>query len=313
MHDVIIVGGGPAGLQAALTLGRIHRSVLLLDSGRYRNESVAHLHNFLSHDGTPPATFRAEARADLDAYADVEVCDDTVLRIERADDGFDAHLESGATVRGRKVILATGVRDNLPDVPGLDALWGELAYGCPFCHGHELSHRPIGILAAGLPAVHLTSLLRRIGSSITIFGNAADFTDEEVAALEAAEASVRRAGVLSVERGGPAGSGDDGVVLHLAAGEGQHPESVAVAGLFVGSGTFSQRAPFADQLGLTLLHSGCIEIDDFGKTSLPGVFAAGDLAHRTSQPMPMASVLAASAAGQVAAAGSIQELLADGK
>lgn len=299
MHDVIVVGGGPAGLQAALTLGRMHRSVLLLDSGHYRNETVSHMHNFLTHDGAPPAEFRAKARAELDAYADVQVCDQTVVRVAPSEAGHDVELASGTTVSAHKVILATGVRDELPAVPGLDELWGVDAYGCPFCHGHELSGKPIGILAAGFPAVHVTTLVSRIGSSVTVFGNGAEFTDDELATLAKHGVDVRRCEVRGVEKS-VAG-------VRVALEDGQ----VEVAGLFVGSGTFSQSAPFAEQLGLKLLDSGCIQVDDFGKTSLPGVFAAGDLAHRPAYPMPLASVLSAAAAGQLAALGAIQELLAD--
>ncbi|MDT0200687.1 NAD(P)/FAD-dependent oxidoreductase [Nocardioides sp. AE5] len=296
IHDVIIVGGGPAGLQAALTLGRMHRDVVLLDSGTYRNDRVEHMHNFVTHDGTPPAEFRKQARTELAAYATVEVRDVAATRIEHVDDVHRVTTEGGV-LAARLLILATGVRDELPEVPGLAALWGTHAYTCPFCHGHELAGRDIGILATET-GLHLVALLAPIGRAVTVFTDGADLAPEALAAIERAGATVDDRALLGFEAAG------DGVWVSLAGGE------VTVAGLFVATGRFVQAAPFAGQLGLDLQASGCIAIDDFGRTSRPGVFAAGDLAHRAAYPMPMASVLAAAAAGQLAASACVQELIA---
>ncbi|NYG58861.1 thioredoxin reductase [Nocardioides daedukensis] len=298
MYDVIIVGGGPAGLQAALTLGRMHKHALLLDSGAYRNGRVAHMHNFLTHDGTPPEKFRSEARAELAAYPTVEIRDAAVGAVEKVGDTFRVALGE-EVLESRLVILATGVRDEMPAVPGLEDLWGTHAYACPFCHGHELSGRPIGILA-GPAALHLVGLLAPIGSSVTVFSQGAELDAEQLAMLDRLGAVLRPEPVVGVSHAPEA----DEVAIALA------DRTVNVAGLFVGTGRFVQSAPFADQLGLDLLDSGCIAIDDFGRTSLDGVFAAGDLAHRPAFPMPMASVLNAAAAGQLAAVASVQQLLA---
>lgn len=296
MHDVIIIGGGPAGLQAALTLGRMHKGALLLDSGAYRNGRVTHMHNFLTHDGTPPAKFREQAHADIASYDTVEVRDLEAERVERLDGGFRVHA-AAQQFDSRLLILATGVRDEVPDIPGLDDLWGGLAFGCPFCHGHELSGRHIGVLG-GARAGHLVGLLAPIGESVTVFTHGEEISAEAAADLERLGARVVSGAVRRVTEA------DGRAVLITDAND-----EVTVDGLFVGVGDFVQSAPFAEQLGLNLLDSGCIAIDDFGRTSLPGVFAAGDLAHRPSLPMPMASVLAAAAAGQSAAASSVAELL----
>ncbi|WP_102194459.1 NAD(P)/FAD-dependent oxidoreductase [Microbacterium aurantiacum] len=299
MYDAIVIGAGPAGLQAALTLGRMHRSTLLLDSGEYRNGTVLHMHNVIANDGTAPAEFRATARAQLAAYADVDVRDIGVESIGGTeDDGFELTLDDGSTVGARRVILATGVADDLPDVPGLDALWGRTAFSCPFCDGHEHAGKAIAILGPAPRSEHLIGLLGRFVGEITVFPVGEAHSDDEQRALNALGARVSDApveAVASVEGG-----------VRITAGS----DEVTVAGVFVAAGSVRQRAPFAEHLGLRMLPSGAIEIDDFGRTSMPGVSAAGDLAHRAALPGLMASVVMASAAGQLAAIGVIQSLMA---
>ncbi|WP_284533624.1 NAD(P)/FAD-dependent oxidoreductase [Nocardioides sp. T2.26MG-1] len=280
-YDVIVLGGGPAGLQAALTLGRVHRRVLLLDSQSYRNDPATHLHNFLTHDGTPPSELRAAARAELAAYATVAVRDLPATAVRAVGTGF--HVDAGGeAISARGLVLATGLRDLLPDKPGLAELFGDVAVHCPFCHGHELAGRPVAILGAGPRAAHLVGLIAPIASRITVLTDGAP--DDVPAGVD-----VRREPVTGLCRtaAGARVSFDGG------------PDE-EVAGVFV-STELSQAAPFAEQLGLTMLPSGCVEVDAMGRTSLAGVHAAGDLAHQASLPGPLASVLSAAAAGQVAA------------
>ena len=298
MYDAIVIGAGPAGLQAALTLGRMHRSTLLLDSGEYRNGTVLHMHNMIGADGTPPAEFRATARAELAAYEDVEVRDTAATSITGVEDAFVVGIADGSVIEGRRVIIATGVADDLPDVPGLQSLWGTVAFSCPFCDGHEHSGKAIGILGAAARAEHLIGLLGRIVGDITVFPVGEMFADEDIQTLEAKGVRVSPAPVSSVEKV------DGGVRIRT------DDDERAVDGVFVAAGSMRQRSPFAAQLDLQMLGSGRIEIDEFGRTSLPGIFAAGDLAHRATLPDPMASVLLAAAAGQLAAVGIIQSLLA---
>lgn len=298
MYDAIVIGAGPAGLQAALTLGRMHRSTLLLDSGEYRNGTVLHMHNMVGEDGTPPAAFRAKARAELAAYDDVEVRDGTATSITGADGDFRVALADGSELVARRLILATGVADDLPTVPGLQELWGTFAFACPFCDGHEHAGKSIAILGAAPRAEHLIGLLGRIVGDITVFPVGEVFSDDDRRMLEARGAQVSSAPVTSVAKD------EDGVRVRTDGGH------CVVAGVFVAAGTMRQRAPFAAQLELGMLESGSIEIDDLGRTSVPGVFAAGDLAHRAALPGPMASVVQAAAAGQLAAIGVIQSLSA---
>lgn len=298
MYDVIVIGGGPAGLQAALTLGRVHRSVLVLDSGDYRNERATHMHNFLTHDGTPPEEFRTAARKELAAYDDIELRAATARQVSPTDGGFRVDLGPDGVEQARKLVLATGLRDELPDLPGLAEAWGHLAFSCPFCHGHELSGRPVALRVPAAHGVTLAHLVARIASEVTLLADPATLDSCQVEGL--AKAGIHLRGE-EVRRLVPRGD-----TLRVELGE----TSLEVAGLFTG-GELRQSAPFAEQLGLTVLDSGCIEVDDFQKSSLPGVFAAGDLAHRASLPMPMVSVLGSAAAGQVAGAVAAQELNAE--
>ncbi|GGO73989.1 hypothetical protein GCM10012276_20920 [Nocardioides deserti] len=295
LYDAVVVGGGPAGLQAALTLGRVHRSVLLLDSGSYRNATVDAMHNFLSHDGTPPADLRAAVHAELAAYDTVTVRDVAAERVHA--DGPDGaghvvHLADGSVVRSRGLVLATGLRDTLPDKPGLADLWGREAAHCPFCHGHEYAGRPVAVLGGGPAAGHLTRIMAPVASRLTVLADGAPVEADLPAGVE-----VRPEPVVGFCRSA------GGATVTFADGSTEEH-----AGVFVVP-TSTQAAPFAEQLGLAVLPSGCVEVDVMGRTSRPLVHAAGDMAHTAALPMPLASVLIAAASGQVAASAMVAALL----
>ena len=286
-YDVVVIGGGPAGLQATLTLARVHRRVLMVDSGTYRNDPAAHMHNVVTHDGAPPAEFRAAARKDLAAYDTVTVRDDAVTSVSR-----DARSDLGGgfvvalgdeLVQSRGVLLATGVVDTLPDKPGLAELFGSVVAHCPFCHGHEFAGGHVGILGTA-GAGHLPGVVGPIASRLTVFTDGEELTAELPAGV--AVRTDRVTGVCPSPLG---------ATISFVEGP-----SEDVAGLFVAT-TLTQRAPFAEQLGLAVNPSGCVEVDPMGRTSVPGVHAAGDMAHVAALPMPMASVMVAAASGQVAA------------
>ncbi len=297
MYDAIVIGAGPAGLQAALTLGRMHRPVLVLDSGEYRNGTVQHMHNVVANDGTPPAEFRATARAQLAEYADVEIRDVAAVDVEPSAEGFAVRLADGGTAEARRVILATGIADDMPPVAGLGDLWGTRAFSCPFCDGHEHAGRAIGILGPVERAAHLIDLLGPIVEEISAFPIGEPYSPDDRIVLEARGARVSADPVTAVSAEG------DGV--RISAGE----EESSVAGVFVAAVSSRQRAAFIEGLDLRFLPSGSIEVDDFGLTSVDGVYAAGDIAHRASLPGPMPAVTLAAAAGQLAAIGVIRSLV----
>ena len=174
MYDVIVIGGGPAGLQAALTIGRMHRTVLLLDSGEYRNATVEHAHNLLTNDGRSPAELRRIAREELAAYGTVEVRTAAVTAVSGSLGAFDVGTANG-TERAARLVLATGMRDELPSVPGLAEQWGRLVAQCPFCHGHEFAGGHVGILGVAA-AGHLPGLVGPIASRVSVFTDGAELT-----------------------------------------------------------------------------------------------------------------------------------------
>jgi len=290
-YDAVVIGGGPAGLQATLTLARVHRRVLMVDSGSYRNDPASHMHNVVTHDGTPPAEFRAAARKELAAYETVTLHDGTVTSVAQDAGGGFLVAVGDQLVRSRGVMLTTGVVDTLPDKPGLRELFGSVVAHCPFCHGHELAGGHVGILGAA-GAGHLPGLVTPIASRVTVY------TDGESLTAELPDGVALRTDRVTGLCPSPVGA-------RLSFDRGPTEE---VAGLFVAT-TLSQRAPFAAQLGLALNPSGCVEVDAMGRTSLPGVHAAGDMAHVAALQMPMASVMTAAASGQVAAGSLVAFLL----
>jgi thioredoxin reductase len=273
MYDVIVIGGGPAGLQAALTIGRMHRDVLLLDSGEYRNATVDHAHNLITNDGRSPAELRRVAREELAAYPTVEVRTVTVTAASGALGDFAVATAEGAE-HARRLVLATGMRDELPAVPGLAQQWGRRVAQCPFCHGHEFAGERVAILIEGDHGLMIERMLRPVVASALI---------------------VRPADLAEVaEVGG-------GLELTYADGRVER-----VAGVFTAAAA-SQRAPFAAQLGCAHLPGGGVEVDPLGRTTVPGVYAGGDMAHLAAMPGPMVSLAAAIASGQLAGASAVRD------
>jgi thioredoxin reductase len=285
--DIIVVGGGPAGLQAALSVGRVHRSAVLLDDGRYRNASVSHMHNLIGADGTPPEEFRARARAELSAYETVRVLSARATEVVAGDGGFATTLEGGAVVRSRAVVLATGVHDELPPVPGLAQVWGGRVAHCPFCHAHEFAGGRFGILGIA-PAAHLSVMLAPIAGSVVVLPLEGDEADGS-----------------SSDRPAVVGMRDTGTALEVTMADG----TVEVVDVAFVAPVLRQRSELPGLLGLDLNPSGCVRVDEFQRTSRPGVLAAGDMAHLPAYPMPMASVASATAAGQLAASAAIMHLM----
>jgi thioredoxin reductase len=296
----VVVGGGPAGLQAALTLGRMRRRVLLLDSGEYRNGTVREMHNFLTHDGDDPSLFRETARGELKRYDTVELREARVAGVEEAADGAGWLLtldDGDARVHARKLVLATGLRDTLPAVPGLAGLWGDVVAHCPFCHGHELRDRPVAVLGAAPHTAMVATMVDRLASRLVVVTDGGTLDADAAAHLAEAGITIVDQRVTEVRRS------VEGAALALADGT-----VVDVAGIFVAP-ELSQSSPLPEELGLDLLPSGCVRVDEMGATSRRGVFAAGDMAHVAALPMPLASVLTAASAGLVAGSSAHRELL----
>lgn len=287
-YDVAVIGAGSAGLQAALTLGRMRRRVAVFSTDRFRNDPAEAMHNFLGHDGESPATLRLAARKDLERYQTVELIERAVTTISGEIGAFTLEVDGAPPVAARRVVLATGLADELPDVPGLDELFGTVVAHCPYCHGFEFADQRIGLLGAGPHAAMLGQLVSRLASRVVVLTNGAEPDPEVAATLSALDVEMHTGPVAGAE------ATDEGLRVLL---DGDH--AVELGGMFVAP-TWRQAAPFAEQLDLETGDLGGVHIDLMGATSRPGVYAAGDLAHHRDLPMAMASVLGAAAAGQMA-------------
>ena len=277
-HVAVVGGGGAAGLSAALTLGRSRRRVLVLDTGEPRNATSPHAHNLLTHDGTPPAELLAAARAEVEAYG-VEVRPGRAVGarpLPGEDLAFEVTTDDGATVTARRVVVATGQRDRLPDVPGLAARWGRDALHCPYCHGWEVRDRPLVVLADTGPSGHHRALLvRQLSEDVTLLLEpGAALSPEAAADLSARDVRVVQAAATGVQVDDDALTGivlDDGTVLPCDAVF-VAPYAVVDEDLLAGLGLAAQ--PFllgGEDRGRA------VQVDPVGATSVPGVWAAGNV------------------------------------
>jgi thioredoxin reductase len=296
--DCIVVGGGAAGLSAALVLGRARRRTLVVDAGRPSNAPAHGIGGLLGHDGRPPAELYGAGRVELAAYPSVEVVDGEVVGGRHDEGGFALDLADGSHHVARRVLLATGMDYRYPDLPGIAERWGRSVFHCPFCHGWEVRDRPLGVLDRGATGVHRALLLRAWSDDVTLLTDGPpELSADEAATLDAAGVRVVTHRVVGV--GGP----DDTLTAVTFADGTEQP----VEGLLVPV-VLHQRSPLAAELGATALAPGplaadAIDVDAWMQTSAPGVTAAGDL----SGAMP--SVANAIAAGSNAAAAIVRSLM----
>ena len=264
--DVVVVGGGPAGLSAALVLGRMRRRVLLLDTDSPANVVSQGVHGFLSRDGTPPAEVRRIGREQLAPYESVE-CRAAAARSARrlADDRFAVGLDDGVVVEARRLLLAHGTRYGLPDLDGVAELWGRHVFHCPYCHGWEVRDRPIAVYGRGPRAVHQALMLSSLSDDVVLLCDGApELTDEERERLARASVSLHDGVVDRVEQQGAALR----VVFADGAGLARHALFVQPA--------LSPASDLAPSLGAALTDAGTVEADETGRTAVPGLYAAGD-------------------------------------
>ena len=292
MYDVIVVGGGPAGLSAALVLGRQRRRVLLVDAGEPRNAPAAEMHMYLGRDGGSPAQLLADGRAEVDAYPTVERRTGRVVELSGTVDDFAVRLEGGPLERARRVVLAGGQVDVPDDVPGLAGRWGSSVFHCPFCHGYETTGRSLAVLGNGVGAMLAAYVRDRFSEDVVLCTNGPAELPEPVAALMTQRGiAVREEPLTAVE-------GElDGLVLRFADG-----------------GELATRPGngLAAQLGARVLPDGYVEVDEFGRTTVPGVSAVGDAARLAALPDGLTLVAAGAADGVRAAVWLEQELFRSG-
>lgn len=292
-YDAIIVGGSYAGMAAGLQLARARRQVLVIDAGQRRNRFAKASHGFLGQDGKPPEVIASEARMQLLAYPTVNWIDATAEHARGSSDAFSVTAD-GTSHQGRRLVLATGVVDELPEVPGLRERWGRSVFMCPYCDGYELNQGRIGVLAADARSFHHAMMLPDWGDTILFTNGAYTPSTDEYDALVRRGVSIERERVIAV-------SGEAATVV-LADGR-----SCQLSGLFV-IPRVHIASPLAAQLGCTIEDAAMgpiIATDPTKATSVPGIYACGDTARM------MASVTLAVADGAMAGIAAHRSLIFD--
>ncbi|MCZ2824277.1 MULTISPECIES: NAD(P)/FAD-dependent oxidoreductase [unclassified Modestobacter] len=301
-YDVVVVGGGAAGLSGALALSRARRSVLVVDGGAPRNAPAAHAHNYLGREGVPPRELLAIGRSEVAGYGG-EFTDGDVTSAAPVEGGFEMRLADGRSVRARRLLVTTGLVDELPDVPGVRELWGSDVLHCPYCHGWEVRDQAVGVLATSSLGVHQVLMWRQWTADLTLFLHTGPQpTEEEWEQLAARGISVVVGEVVGLET-------VDGRLTGVRLADG----TVIARDAVVVAPRFTARAGVLESLGLEaveqrmgeLVMGSGVPVDAFGATAVPGVWAAGNVTDTRAQ------VISAAAAGLNAAVAVNADLIAE--
>ncbi|MBM9498665.1 NAD(P)/FAD-dependent oxidoreductase [Leptospira sp. 201903071] len=297
-YEVLIIGGGPAGLSAAMSLGRMSRTALVCDDSRPRNAPSSHLNNFPTRDGIHPAEWRRLVKKDLEKYSTIGFFEGSVLSVEKSISGFSAELSSGAVVRFKKVILAYGVEDKFLPVPGFKELWGKSIFHCPYCHGFEIRGSRLGFISNNEMTFHMLPLIHDLASDLILFTNGkAEFGEEQRSVIEQ-----KNIELIEERITGFVFEGEQLKAVSLANGETKEREAV----FFHPTLPFLLKSQIGETLGCEKNQFGFYKVNERGGTTVDGVFACGD------NVSPAHSVLLAAASGTMAGIGVVSALLGEG-
>jgi thioredoxin reductase len=267
MYDVIVVGGSYAGMAAALQLVRGRRNVTVLDAGQPRNRFASRAHGVLGQDGRAPSDIAANAKMQLLKYPNLAWRDGTAAFAEKTGEYFTVHTKQAEVLTARRLVLATGVSDELPEIPGLAERWGQSVFHCPYCHGYELDNGPLGVLATSEASLHQALLIPDWGQTTFFTNGVFEPDDDQLRLLQARAVTLERELVTEITGKQPAVKLRDGRVIELA-------------GLFIAS-RIKAASPLAEQLGCEFTDGPLgpyIKTDGTKETSVAGVFACGDAA-----------------------------------
>jgi thioredoxin reductase len=269
IYDAIIIGGGPAGLTCAIFLGRYRRRVLVVDEGRPRNHASRGIHGFLGHHDIPPGELLARGRAEAESVG-VELCGGRATKIERSGDCFEVTTSERGMLRARRIVLAYGVRDTLPDIRGIESYYGTTVHHCPDCDGYECRDQRIGVIGWGKKVAGLALELLQWSGDIVIFthGHAREWTEEEHSKLLAEQITIKDEPIVAL-------LGDHGIIRAAVIDTGEH---VAVERLYF-TIKVERSCTLAEDLGCACdPERPNIIVDEHRQTTVEGVWAAGDLA-----------------------------------
>ena len=295
--DVLIIGAGSAGLSAGLMLARSRRKILVLDGGAPRNAVAAHMHGVLGRDGWSPLDLVATGRAEIARYGGI-VTQDSAVAIERDGDDFAITLESGDTHTTRRLLVASGLRDDLPAIPGLAESWGRGVAHCPYCDGWEARDSRIAVVSTGPMSLHQSQLLRQLSPNITYYVEGTELPEADLAALVVRGIAIEPRRIAAIES-------IDGKVssIRLHDGASIPTDSVFVRPRAVPNDMLLHQIGAAAAVGID--DHDWITVDPTGRTSIPGIWAAGNVVN------PAATVPISAAAGSTAGAAINADLVDD--
>nr|WP_081874562.1 NAD(P)/FAD-dependent oxidoreductase [Chryseobacterium formosense] len=294
-YEVIIIGGSYSGLSAAMALGRSLRKTLVIDSGKPCNEQTPHSHNFLTQDGKTPKEIAFLAKKQVKEYETVSFFHGKAINAKITENGFEIYTENGETFSSKKIIIATGITDEIPNVKGFAECWGISLIHCPYCHGYEYKGRKTGIIANGDKAVHIASLVKNLTEDVTIITRGeASFTDEQKEKLAKNNIQIIESEISELKH-------QNGMIESVIFSDGKDVNFEAVYAAL----PFHQHSEIPEQLGCEFTDFGHIKTDQFQKTNIPGVFVCGD------NSSMMRSVSSAVMTGNVAGAMVNMELVTD--
>lgn len=283
-YEVIIIGGSYAGLSAAMTLGRSLRSVLVIDANTACNRNSPNAHNLIGFDNESPETIALKAKEQVLKYHSVTFFNGRVIAVSGRDSEFEVTTENGTSFLTQKVLLATGVTDILPDIPGFSECWGKTAIHCPYCHAYEIAGKKIGILAHGQAGFEMSKLMRQWSRDIALLTNDNEpFSFEELGILKEKEIPVFPKAIAEILH-------SDGNLTSIVFDDGS---SEAFDAVYARAGV-RQSTSIPIEMGCELDHHGFIIVDESQRTNVPGLFACGD------NTMAMRSLARAIAAGNTA-------------